>query len=85
MPSEERVEAKLDALTGAISSLAVKVGVVESVVEGMRKAVEGNERLVSRIEMLEGQTRKRWELLPTWIASGIALLVAALPYIHFGA
>lgn len=37
--------------------------------------------LRTRVEALEKTADRRWQLVPTWIATGVALALAAAPYL----
>lgn len=72
----------MDDVSGTLSRLEVKIDGVSSQVSLLQVAAATDRaHLTTRVDALEKAGDRRWALLPTWIASALALLLAALPYV----
>jgi hypothetical protein len=64
-----RLEGKVDGLAASMAAIQVN------------KATEHAE-LFARLNSLEKIADRRWSLIPTWVASGLAVILALVPYLH---
>jgi hypothetical protein len=72
----------MDDVSGTLGRLEVKLDGVSSQV-GLLQVSAATDRatLTARVDALEKAADKKWQLVPTWIASIVALALAAAPYV----
>lgn len=72
----------MDDVSGTLGRLEVKLDGVSSQVTLLQVATATDRAvLTARVDALEKAADKRWSLVPTWVASAVALALAAVPYL----
>jgi type VI protein secretion system component VasF len=75
-----RIEGKVDALGQQLAAVVTDHATLATRVAGLEKSSDTT--LATRVLALEKAGDRRWALVPTWVASAVAIVLAAYPYLH---